>query len=94
MILRQAAAFWTLAALFLMLFFASAAASPLYRVYQAQFHFIVAGWALGGLYLPLGPSLAAQATGSPNPLWGGLVIFLLRGTGAAVGLLLLRPGAS
>jgi MFS family permease len=44
---------------------------------------IVAGWALGGLYLSLGPSLAAQATGSPNPLWGGLVIFLLCGTGAA-----------
>jgi MFS family permease len=44
---------------------------------------IVAGWALGGLYLSLGPSLAAQATGSPNPLWGGLVIFLLCGTGGA-----------
>src|SRR5579863_9095524 len=44
---------------------------------------MVAGWALGGLYLSLGPSLAAQATGSPNLLWGGLVIFLLCGTGAA-----------
>jgi MFS family permease len=44
---------------------------------------IVAGWALGGLYLSLGPSLAAQATGSTNLLWGGLVIFLLCGTGAA-----------
>jgi MFS family permease len=44
---------------------------------------IVAGWALGGLYLSLGPSLAAVATGSPNLLWGGLVIFLLCGTGAA-----------
>src|SRR5580693_6476081 len=43
----------------------------------------VATWALGGLYLSLGPSLAAQATGSPNLLWGGLVIFLLCGTGAA-----------
>jgi hypothetical protein len=43
----------------------------------------VAGWALGGLYLSLGPSLAAQATGSPNLLWGGLVIFLLCGIGAA-----------
>jgi MFS family permease len=43
---------------------------------------MVAGWALGGLYLSLGPSLAAQATGSPNLLWGGLVIFLLCGTGA------------
>lgn len=44
---------------------------------------IVAGWALGGLYLSLGPTLAAQATGSSNLLWGGLVIFLLCGTGAA-----------
>jgi MFS family permease len=43
---------------------------------------MVAGWALGGLYLSLGPSLAAQATGSPNLLWGGLVIFLLCGIGA------------
>jgi MFS family permease len=42
----------------------------------------VAGWALGGLYLSLGPSLAAAATGSPNLLWGGLVIFLLCGIGA------------
>ena len=37
--LPKAAAFWILAVLFLMLFFASAAASPLYPVYQAQFHF-------------------------------------------------------
>ena len=44
---------------------------------------LVATWALGGLYLSLGPSLAAQETGSPNLLWGGLVIFLLCGTGAA-----------
>ncbi|HZF16501.1 MAG TPA: MFS transporter [Steroidobacteraceae bacterium] len=41
----------------------------------------VAVWALGGLYLSLGPSLAAQATGSTNLLLGGLVIFLLCGTG-------------
>ena len=43
----------------------------------------VASWALGGLYLSLGPSLAAEATGSRNLLWGGLVIFLLSGMGAA-----------
>jgi Major Facilitator Superfamily len=47
---------------------------------------MVAGWALGGLYLSLGPSLAAQATGSQNLLWGGLVIFLLCGTGAVAAL--------
>jgi len=44
---------------------------------------IVAVWALGGLYLSLGPSLAVELTASPDLLWGGLVIFLLSGTGAA-----------
>jgi hypothetical protein len=173
--LPKAATFWILAALFLMLFFASAAASPLYPVYQVQFGFsaatltavfavyvlvllvtllffgtasdylgrlpviltalvfsvagtvavlamaepgsrrpgvlaslrpriavprqarstfagavpcFVATWALGGLYLSLGPSLAAAATGSPNLLWGGLVIFLICGTGAAAAFIL------
>jgi MFS family permease len=42
-----------------------------------------AAWALAGLYLSLGPSLAAQVLSSPNRLWGGLVVFLLAGTGAA-----------
>jgi predicted MFS family arabinose efflux permease len=54
---------------------------------------LVAGWALGGLYLSLGPSLAAQATGSPNLLWGGLVIFLLCGTGAAAAFALRGIGS-
>ena len=40
--LPKATAFWVLAVLFLMLFFASAAASPLYAVYQAQFRFSAA----------------------------------------------------
>lgn len=44
---------------------------------------IVAGWALGGFYLSLGPTLAAQLTGSANLLWGGAVAFLLTGVGAA-----------
>jgi MFS family permease len=48
----------------------------------------VATWALGGLYLSLGPSLAAAATGSPNLLWGGLVIFLVCGTGAVTAFVL------
>jgi Major Facilitator Superfamily len=48
---------------------------------------IIAVWALGGLYLSLGPSLAAQLAGSRNLVWGGVVIFLLAGVGAAaVGL--------
>ena len=37
--LPPAAAFWILAGLFLLVFAASAAASPLYEVYQARFHF-------------------------------------------------------
>jgi MFS family permease len=44
---------------------------------------LIAVWALGGLYLSLGPSLAAQVLRSPNDLWGGLVIFLLTGIGSA-----------
>ncbi len=49
---------------------------------------IVGPWALGGLYLSLGPSLAAEAAGSANVIWGGLVIFLLCGTGSAAALAL------
>jgi hypothetical protein len=40
-------------------------------------------WMISGFYLALGPSLAAQVLRSPDPLWGGLVIFLLAGIGAA-----------
>jgi MFS family permease len=43
---------------------------------------LVAVWALGGLYLSLGPALAAQLLHSHNLLWGGVVIFLLPGVGA------------
>jgi MFS family permease len=56
---------------------------------QARGTFLVAvpclqaAWALAGLYLSLGPSLAAQVLASPNRLWGGLVVFLLTGIGAA-----------
>ena len=39
--------------------------------------------ALNGFYLSLGPSLAAQVLRSPDLLWGGLVIFLVAGTGGA-----------
>ena len=49
---------------------------------------LIAVWALGGLYLSLGPSLAAELTGSANLLWGGVVIFLLAGTGGAAVFLL------
>jgi len=43
---------------------------------------IVASWALGGLYLSLGPSVAASIFGLRNHLVGGLVITLLCGAGA------------
>jgi hypothetical protein len=43
---------------------------------------LIATWMLSGLCLSLGPSLAAQVLRSPDLLWGGLVIFLLTGTGA------------
>jgi predicted MFS family arabinose efflux permease len=43
---------------------------------------IVASWALGGLYLSLGPSVAAGLFGLRNHLIGGLVVTLLAGAGA------------
>jgi MFS family permease len=43
---------------------------------------LIATWMLSGFCLSLGPSLAAQVLRSPDLLWGGLVIFLLTGTGA------------
>src|SRR5580700_118008 len=45
---------------------------------------LIAVWALGGLYLSLGPSLAAQVTGSRDLVWGGLMVFLLTGVAAGV----------
>jgi len=53
---------------------------------------LVATWALGGLYLSLGPSLAAGVLHIPSHLVGGLVIFALAGMGM-VGSLALRDGA-
>jgi MFS family permease len=43
---------------------------------------LVASWALGGLYLSLGPSVAASLFGLTSHLIGGLVVTLLCGTGA------------
>jgi hypothetical protein len=58
------------------------------RTFAGAVPCFVAGWALGGLYLSLGPSVAAQTTGSANLVWGGVVIFLLSGIGAAAVLVL------
>jgi MFS family permease len=43
---------------------------------------IVASWALGGLYLSLGPSVAASLFGFGSHLIGGVVVTLLWGTGS------------
>ncbi|MDX6567865.1 MAG: hypothetical protein QOH15_443 [Gaiellales bacterium] len=42
----------------------------------------LSSWALGGLYLSLGPSVAASIFGLHNHLVGGLVVTALCGTGA------------
>jgi predicted MFS family arabinose efflux permease len=44
---------------------------------------LIGMWALAGLYLSLGPSLAAELLHSKNLLSGGILIFLLTGLGAA-----------
>jgi MFS family permease len=44
---------------------------------------LVAIWALGGLYLSLGPSLAITLAGDDSRVAGGLVIMALLGVGAA-----------
>jgi MFS family permease len=49
---------------------------------------IVASWALGGLYLSLGPSVAAGVFGLSNHLIGGLVVTLLCGPGAVTAFVL------
>jgi predicted MFS family arabinose efflux permease len=43
---------------------------------------LIASWALGGLYLSLGPSVAASVFGLSSHLIEGLVVTLLCGTGA------------
>jgi MFS family permease len=40
----------------------------------------IAVWALGGLYLSLGPSIAAGLVASHNLLWGGVAVCLLSGS--------------
>ena len=55
---------------------------------------MIAGWALAGMYLSLGPSLAAELLGQDNRLVGGVVVLLLTGTGAlAIFLLRSRPAS-
>jgi MFS family permease len=49
---------------------------------------VVASWALGGLYLSLGPSVAASLFGLSNHLIGGVVVTLLFGAGAITAFVL------
>jgi len=49
---------------------------------------MVAGWALGGLYLSLGPSIAATFIDTDSYLTGALVVTALCGTGAVTVYLL------
>ena len=50
----------------------------------------LSSWALGGLYLSLGPSVAASIFGLRNHLVGGLVVTALCGTGALTAFALRR----
>lgn len=56
---------------------------------------MIATWALAGMYLSLGPSVAAELLGLRSHLVGGVVVTLLAGTAAfAVALLRSRPASS
>ena len=48
---------------------------------------LIASWALGGLYMSLGPSVAGELFGIDGYLVGGLVICALCGTGSIAALL-------
>ncbi|MCE0766343.1 MFS transporter [Pseudonocardia kujensis] len=54
---------------------------------------MIASWALGGLYLSLGPSVTAGLFDLRNHLVGGFVVTLLCGTGAATAFLLRNRSA-
>ncbi|MFC3986711.1 MFS transporter [Streptosporangium jomthongense] len=55
---------------------------------------MIATWALAGMYLSLGPSVAAELLGLHNHLIGGVVVTLLAGTGALAVFLLRSRSAS
>jgi MFS family permease len=57
---------------------------------------MVATWAMGGLYLSLGPSLARDVLHDPSPATGGLVVAALTAPGALTSLATagLRPRAA
>lgn len=61
---------------------------PVRRAFASTVPVLVAVWALGGLYLSLGPSLAMRMAHSSNIVLGGVVIFLLCGSGALTGVVI------
>jgi MFS family permease len=63
---------------------------PAKAMFLAAMPAIVGMWALGGLYLALGPSLAVALLRSDSRLAGGLLIFALAGTGAVASFVLRR----
>jgi MFS family permease len=60
------------------------------RAFATALPALVGVWALAGLYLSLGPSLALQLLHSKNLLWGGVLVFLLTGFGAAASAAVVR----
>jgi MFS family permease len=62
--------------------------APIRPEFYALVPIMLASWALGGLYLALGPSVAAGLFGLTNHLVGGLVVTLLCGPGAITAFLL------
>jgi hypothetical protein len=67
---------------------------PARRAFVSGVPCLVAGWALGGFYLALGPSVAASLLHSTNLTAGGAVIFLLTGVGAVAVVAGRRLGAA
>ena len=63
------------------------------REFVATLPILVAGWAVAGFYLSLGPSLASQLAASSNRVLGGLAIFLLADIGA-VAIVITRAWAT
>ena len=55
---------------------------PLRTQFVASLPSLIAGWAVGGFYLSLGPSLLLQLGSSTNRLLGGSTITVLGGIGA------------
>ncbi|MEJ2865749.1 MFS transporter [Actinomycetospora flava] len=51
---------------------------------------LAASWALGGLYLSLGPSVAAEILGLQSHLLGGVLVTLLCGVGALTAVTVFR----